>query len=121
MQRKVLISYKFLDNYVYRIPPGTSPELVNLLLGLLKRNARDRMPFETFFNHAFIRGSTASENASTATAKHHQNTAALPTAAAATSHIPTPVSSIPKHTREKTQPAHPIPVPSPPVGKSRVF
>lgn len=38
-----------------RIPNGTSPELANLLFGLLKRDARDRIDFDTFFNHPFIR------------------------------------------------------------------
>jgi serine/threonine-protein kinase ULK/ATG1 len=40
----------------FRIPPGTSPELSNLLMGLLRRNARDRMPFDEFFSHPFLQG-----------------------------------------------------------------
>lgn len=36
------------------MPAGTSPELCNLLIGLLRRNPRERMPFEAFFNHAFL-------------------------------------------------------------------
>lgn len=40
-----------------RIPTGTSPEMVALLQGLLRRNAKDRMEFDEFFNHAFIRQS----------------------------------------------------------------
>lgn len=45
----------FLLYYVYfRIPAGTSPDLCELLTGLLKRNARERMNFETFFNHKFL-------------------------------------------------------------------
>ncbi|XP_012286167.1 serine/threonine-protein kinase ULK2 isoform X2 [Orussus abietinus] len=39
-----------------KIPPGTSPELSDLLMGLLRRNARDRMPFDEFFGHAFLQG-----------------------------------------------------------------
>ncbi|XP_003424105.1 serine/threonine-protein kinase ULK2 isoform X1 [Nasonia vitripennis] len=39
-----------------KIPPGTSPELSNLLMGLLRRNARDRMPFDEFFSHPFLQG-----------------------------------------------------------------
>lgn len=38
------------------IPPGTSPELSDLLMGLLKRAARDRMPFNEFFSHPFLLG-----------------------------------------------------------------
>lgn len=38
-----------------RIPSGTSPELTALLTGLLRRNAKDRMEFDDFFNHPFIR------------------------------------------------------------------
>ncbi|CAH0715466.1 unnamed protein product, partial [Brenthis ino] len=37
-----------------KMPAGTSPELCNLLIGLLRRNARERMPFEVFFNHPFL-------------------------------------------------------------------
>ncbi|XP_035439288.2 serine/threonine-protein kinase unc-51 isoform X4 [Spodoptera frugiperda] len=37
-----------------KMPAGTSPELCNLLIGLLRRNPRERMPFEAFFNHAFL-------------------------------------------------------------------
>ncbi|CAL4075490.1 unnamed protein product [Meganyctiphanes norvegica] len=47
--------YEKNANLAPRIPSGTSPELHELLMGLLKRNARDRMEFETFFNHPFIR------------------------------------------------------------------
>ncbi|XP_074039794.1 serine/threonine-protein kinase unc-51 isoform X5 [Leptinotarsa decemlineata] len=38
-----------------KIPVKTSPELCDLLVGLLKRNARERMNFETFFNHKFLK------------------------------------------------------------------
>ncbi|XP_048478637.1 serine/threonine-protein kinase unc-51 isoform X1 [Plutella xylostella] len=37
-----------------KMPSGTSPELCNLLIGLLRRNPRERMPFEVFFNHPFL-------------------------------------------------------------------
>lgn len=39
---------------VLRIPSGTSPELADLLFGLLRRNACDRIPFDSFFNHPFL-------------------------------------------------------------------
>lgn len=38
-----------------RIPPGTSLDLTNLLFGLLKRNPKDRISFETFFDHPFLK------------------------------------------------------------------
>ncbi|XP_040566573.1 serine/threonine-protein kinase unc-51 isoform X2 [Lepeophtheirus salmonis] len=38
-----------------KIPEGTSPQLADLLLGLLKRDSADRMDFDTFFHHRFIR------------------------------------------------------------------
>ncbi|XP_037908173.1 serine/threonine-protein kinase unc-51 isoform X3 [Hermetia illucens] len=41
-------------NLAPKIPPGTSPELTDLLMGLLRRNAKDRMAFEVFFNHPFL-------------------------------------------------------------------
>lgn len=45
-----------------KIPPGTSPELSSLLMGLLRRNARDRMAFDEFFNHRFLHGTQESPN-----------------------------------------------------------
>jgi serine/threonine-protein kinase ULK/ATG1 len=44
-----------LNFFSFRIPSGTSKELTDLLLGLLKRNAKDRLEFDVFFNHPFIR------------------------------------------------------------------
>ncbi len=41
-----------------RLPSGISKELANLLFGLLKRDSKDRIDFEVFFNHPFIRGQT---------------------------------------------------------------
>lgn len=38
-----------------KIPSGTSPELTDFLTRLLRRNAKDRMEFEEFFNHPFLR------------------------------------------------------------------
>lgn len=38
----------------FRIPSGTSNELTDLLMGLLRRNSKERMNFDTFFNHAFL-------------------------------------------------------------------
>ncbi|GLH12876.1 cGMP-dependent protein kinase, isozyme 1 [Gryllus bimaculatus] len=46
--------YEKNANLAPKIPSGTSPELADLLLGLLRRNARDRMPFDCFFNHPFL-------------------------------------------------------------------
>lgn len=48
------INYKLRLFINYRIPLGTSPELSNLLMGLLKRNSVDRMAFDIFFNHVFM-------------------------------------------------------------------
>ncbi|KAG7233548.1 hypothetical protein INR49_006876 [Caranx melampygus] len=36
------------------IPRETSPQLSDLLLGLLQRNQKDRMDFDTFFSHPFL-------------------------------------------------------------------
>ena len=46
--------YEKNANLAPRIPNGTSKELRDLLMGLLKRNASDRVDFDTFFNHPFI-------------------------------------------------------------------
>lgn len=48
--------HRFNSNRFSRIPAGTSTELSDLLVGLLRRNARDRMPFDEFFNHPFLQG-----------------------------------------------------------------
>jgi len=37
-----------------RIPVGTSPQFTHLLVNLLKRDAKDRIDFEAFFNHPFL-------------------------------------------------------------------
>jgi hypothetical protein len=46
----------FTDGRVssFRVPVGTTPELQDLLFGLLRRNAKERMPFDVFFNHPFL-------------------------------------------------------------------
>lgn len=41
------------------IPRETSPHLGDLLLGLLQRNQKDRMDFDTFFSHPFLEPSSA--------------------------------------------------------------
>ncbi|XP_058857564.1 serine/threonine-protein kinase ULK2-like isoform X1 [Acipenser ruthenus] len=41
------------------IPRETSPHLGDLLLGLLQRNQKDRMDFNTFFSHPFLEPSSA--------------------------------------------------------------
>ncbi|XP_041349948.1 serine/threonine-protein kinase unc-51-like [Gigantopelta aegis] len=46
--------YEKNTNLVPNIPSGTSPDLRDLLLKLLKRNAKDRIEFEDFFNHPFV-------------------------------------------------------------------
>lgn len=51
-----VVSFNLITRRYFRIPSGTSEELSHLLMGLLKRNARDRMPFDEFFNHSFLQG-----------------------------------------------------------------
>lgn len=46
--------YEKTPNLAPKIPSGTSPELSNLLCGLLKRNSADRMAFDDFFTHPFM-------------------------------------------------------------------
>ncbi|EEC11131.1 conserved hypothetical protein, partial [Ixodes scapularis] len=47
--------YEKTTNLVPRIPSGTSPELHDLLINLLKKNARERMDFDAFFLHPFLK------------------------------------------------------------------
>jgi len=46
--------YEKNANLAPKIPNGTSSELTNLLTGLLRRNASERMDFDTFFSHTFL-------------------------------------------------------------------
>uniref|UniRef100_H2ZXG2 non-specific serine/threonine protein kinase n=1 Tax=Latimeria chalumnae TaxID=7897 RepID=H2ZXG2_LATCH len=46
--------YEKNKNLVPNIPRETSTHLAELLLGLLQRNQKDRLDFETFFNHPFL-------------------------------------------------------------------
>lgn len=54
--------YEKNANLAPKIPPGTSKELTDLLMGLLRRNAKERMNFDTFFNHAFLQRQTTPQN-----------------------------------------------------------
>lgn len=47
---------KYVLFIFYRIPSGVSPDLRDLLLCLLRRNAKDRISFESFFSHRFLQG-----------------------------------------------------------------
>ncbi|XP_067307012.1 serine/threonine-protein kinase ULK2 isoform X3 [Pseudorasbora parva] len=46
--------YEKNKSLVPNIPRETSPQLEDLLLGLLQRNQKDRMDFDTFFSHPFL-------------------------------------------------------------------
>ncbi|KAJ6646879.1 Serine/threonine-protein kinase ULK1 [Pseudolycoriella hygida] len=48
-------------NLVPKIPTGTSADLCDLLLGLLRRNPKDRMSFDSFFNHSFLQRTKSAE------------------------------------------------------------
>lgn len=47
--------YEKATNLAPRIPSGTSRELHDLLSRLLKKNAKDRMDFDAFFSHPFLK------------------------------------------------------------------
>ncbi|XP_039292868.1 serine/threonine-protein kinase unc-51 isoform X2 [Nilaparvata lugens] len=46
--------YEKNANLAPKIPPGTSADLQDLLNGLLRRNASERLEFDAFFSHAFL-------------------------------------------------------------------
>ncbi|XP_069967687.1 serine/threonine-protein kinase unc-51 isoform X1 [Bactrocera oleae] len=48
--------YEKNANLAPKIPSGVSPDLRDLLLCLLRRNAKDRISFESFFSHRFLQG-----------------------------------------------------------------
>ncbi|XP_071516222.1 serine/threonine-protein kinase unc-51 isoform X1 [Panulirus ornatus] len=100
--------YEKNANLAPRIPSGTSPELVDLLTGLLKRNAKDRMDFETFFNHPFTRMGDSS--AQKPVSNSGSSMVPMPTSSPTPAATPKPVSRGGAYTHH-TQPA-----PSPPVG-----
>ncbi|XP_056119267.1 serine/threonine-protein kinase ULK2 isoform X3 [Rhinichthys klamathensis goyatoka] len=50
--------YEKNKTLVPNIPRETSPPLEGLLLGLLQRNQKDRMDFDTFFSHPFLEPTT---------------------------------------------------------------
>jgi serine/threonine-protein kinase ULK2 len=41
--------------FILSIPEGTSVELKDLLLRILKRSPKERIDFEDFFSHSFLR------------------------------------------------------------------
>ncbi|XP_017071299.1 serine/threonine-protein kinase unc-51 isoform X2 [Drosophila eugracilis] len=51
--------YEQNDNLAPKIPNGVSPDLRDLLLCLLRRNAKDRISYESFFVHRFLQGKKA--------------------------------------------------------------
>ncbi|KAG7470513.1 hypothetical protein MATL_G00114650 [Megalops atlanticus] len=51
--------YEKNKTLVPSIPRETSPHLCDLLLGLLQRNQKDRMDFDTFFSHPFLEPTSA--------------------------------------------------------------
>ncbi|EDS29331.1 conserved hypothetical protein [Culex quinquefasciatus] len=54
--------YEKNANLAPKIPPGTSKEMTDLLMGLLRRNAKERMNFEMFFNHSFLQRQTTPQS-----------------------------------------------------------
>jgi serine/threonine protein kinase len=44
-------------NSFFRIPPSTSRELSDLITRILKRNPKERIDYEEFFNHPFLQKS----------------------------------------------------------------
>ncbi|XP_043063650.1 serine/threonine-protein kinase unc-51 isoform X2 [Drosophila ficusphila] len=51
--------YEQNANLEPKIPNGVSPDLKDLLLCLLRRNAKDRISYESFFVHRFLQGKKA--------------------------------------------------------------
>lgn len=76
--------YEKNANLAPKIPPGTSKEMTDLLMGLLRRNAKERMNFEMFFNHSFLQRQTTPQN-SEAPQSSQAATAGQPSSAKVTS------------------------------------
>ncbi|XP_034658759.1 serine/threonine-protein kinase ULK2 [Drosophila subobscura] len=51
--------YEQNANLAPKVPHGVSPDLRDLLLSLLRRNAKDRISYESFFVHRFLQGKKA--------------------------------------------------------------
>ncbi|KAM9392668.1 serine/threonine-protein kinase ULK1a isoform 2-T3 [Pholidichthys leucotaenia] len=56
--------YEAHSNLLPNIPKDTSSDIKDLLLGLLKRNHKERMSFEEFFHHPFLRASPPTKKSS---------------------------------------------------------
>lgn len=80
-----------------KIPPSTSPELHELLMGLLKRSPKDRMEFEIFFNHKFLQRDPV---------QHHQSPIQ--------SELPLPIYGSSPLTKVPLKPSTPVKVATPP-------
>ncbi|KAF0301911.1 Serine/threonine-protein kinase unc-51 [Amphibalanus amphitrite] len=106
--------YERNANLSPKIPQGTSADLSDLLTRLLKRNARDRLEFDEFFSHRFLRPAAAAARVSSAPVS-----AALPADAGS---APSPLSSSPAPASPPPQfSAPPSPRPGalpPPVSRS---
>nr|XP_026499721.1 serine/threonine-protein kinase unc-51 isoform X6 [Vanessa tameamea] len=84
-----------------KMPSGTSPELCNLLIGLLRRNARERMPFEVFFNHPFLQ-----RPRTTSITKTNSNSA-IPTTSSLRAPVSAPQPPPPQHVAQPTKKPQP--------------
>ncbi|XP_026499721.2 serine/threonine-protein kinase unc-51 isoform X6 [Vanessa tameamea] len=84
-----------------KMPSGTSPELCNLLIGLLRRNARERMPFEVFFNHPFLQ-----RPRTTSITKTNSNSA-IPTTSSLRAPVSAPQPPPPPHVAQPTKKPQP--------------
>ncbi|XP_044728249.1 serine/threonine-protein kinase ULK2 isoform X2 [Chrysoperla carnea] len=94
-----------------KIPVETSPELEDLLRGLLKRNARDRIHFHTFFNHPFLQRPepTKHQNIPLSELSTTISNLQLSPPAGDGNHLSLRISATPIPCGGKSSPSHPVP------------
>lgn len=74
-----------------KIPHGTSADLTDLLMHLLRRNAKDRMSFERFFVHPFLQRDTRTQAGQSPATTIAAAVPQLPTALGEPQNLPVPL------------------------------
>lgn len=101
---------------IYRIPSGTSKELTDLLMRLLKRNAKDRMEFDEFFDHPFMKINQSKSSSSSSASKrmsHHKLPHGIQMQQVQQHSPPAHHGSSPSSQNQQHPNSRPVPVPRP--------
>ncbi|XP_063051443.1 serine/threonine-protein kinase ULK1a [Engraulis encrasicolus] len=107
--QELRLFYERNRNLIPSIPRETSTPLRQLLLGLLQRNHRDRMDFDEFFHHPFLKASPALRKSSPVPMPSYPSSgSASSSSSSSTQHQLTPTQTDPETPR-------PLPLPTSPA------